>query len=135
MKFDIDSEEMSGFVNNLERINAIADKAEGFIWRLTGEEDNATAIQVFEDNYLIINMSVWKDIESLFNYVYHSGHLEVYKRKKEWFHHMEDMHMAFWHIEEGHIPTPQEAKDRLEYINKHGESEYAFTFKSMRKKN
>ena len=105
----IDSPTMSGFVNNLDRINALAEESIGFIWRLTGEEDNATAIKVFEDDSIIINMSVWQDVESLKHYVYKTAHVEIMKRKKEWFSKIESMHMVLWNIPEGHTPTPQEA--------------------------
>jgi len=127
----MDSPIMADFVNNTERINALAEKSPGFIWRLTDEEgDNAYAIQVFEDPALLTNMSVWKDRESLFNYVYSTDHVEIFKRKNEWFSKLKGIHMVLWYIEEGHIPTLAEGKERLEYLQKHGETEYAFTFKS-----
>ena len=125
----IDSPAMADFVNNLDRINNIAEKNPGFVWRLTGDENNATALRVFEDDFLIINMSVWESIDALFNFTYASRHSAVLKRKKEWFHKMADMHMCFWYVEAGHEPSPEEAKQRLQYLNSHGESPYAFTFK------
>lgn len=125
----IDDPIMADFVNNLDRINAIADRSEGFIWRLKGDENNATAIKAFEDDTLIINMSVWADIDALFQFTYKSNHIEVFKRKKEWFSKLKDMHMAFWYVDEGHLPTPEEARERLDYINQNGATPYAFTFK------
>ncbi|MCK8522928.1 DUF3291 domain-containing protein [Aquimarina sp. D1M17] len=121
---------MADFVNNLDRINALAESSKGFVWRLKGEEGNATAIRVFEYDFLIINMSVWENMDTLFDFTYNTSHVEILKRKKEWFHNMKQMHMAFWYVEKGHIPSPKEAKMRLEYIRKHGETPYAFTFKS-----
>jgi hypothetical protein len=127
----MDSNIMADFVNNTDRINALAEKSPGFIWRLTDEENNnAYSIQVFDNPALLTNMSVWKDRESLFNYVYSSDHVEIFKRKKEWFANLKAMHMVLWYIDEGHIPTLAEGKERLEYLQKYGESEYAFTFKS-----
>lgn len=120
---------MQDFVNNLDRINAIADKAEGFIWRLQDEDKDEAAL-VFQDDSLIINMSVWTNLEALFNYTYHSGHIEVFKRKKEWFSRMKMMHMAFWFVPIGYEPTFQDAKERLDYLNSHGDTPYAFSFKS-----
>lgn len=125
----IDDPVMADFVNNLDRINALAEKNEGFVWRLTGEENDATALRVFEDDFLIINMSVWESKESLFQFTYSSAHVEILKRKKEWFQKMTDMHMALWFVEIGHEPTPTEAKNRLRYLNQHGETPYAFGFK------
>jgi len=121
---------MQNFVNNLDRINEIAEQAEGFIWRLKDGEDYEKAAEVFKDETLIVNMSVWTDMDSLFNYVYKSGHIEVFKRKKEWFSKLKMMHMVFWFVQAGHTPTPEEAKACLNYINTHGETPYAFTFKS-----
>ena len=120
---------MLDFVNNLDKINAIADSFDGFIWRLK-DEDKDEATLIFKDDTLIINMSVWENLESLFNYTYNSGHIEVFKRKKEWFSKMKMVHMAFWYVPEGYNPTFQDAKDRLDYLNTHGDTPFAFSFKS-----
>lgn len=126
----IDSPVMAEFVSSLAPINELADRADGFVWRLQGDEGNATAIQVFDDTMLIINMSVWTDINALFQFVYKSGHIEVYRKRSSWFEKMREMHMALWYVDEGHIPTAEEAKQRLEYLRTHGETPHAFTFKS-----
>lgn len=127
---EIDSSVMADFVANLDSINALAENSKGFVWRLIENENNATSINVFEDTFLIVNMSVWQSIDDLFQFTYASEHLEIFKRKKEWFHKMKEMHMAFWFIEEDKTPTVQDAKERLAYLQKHGETPYAFTFKS-----
>ena len=122
---------MADFYNNTERINALAEKHPGFIWRLKGEDsDDSYSIQAFDSSRTLINMSVWKDRESLFDYVYNSGHIEIFKRRKEWFQKMPKMHMVLWYVADGHIPTIEEAKERLLYLQEHGESKHAFTFKS-----
>ena len=127
----MDSPIMAGFVNNTDRINTIAEESDGFVWRLVGDDnDDSYSINAFDSEYILVNMSVWKDRESLFNYVYNSGHVEIFKRKKEWFTKMLKMHMVLWYIEDGHIPTVEEGKERLEYLQKKGESPYAFGFKS-----
>lgn len=130
MLASIDSPIMADFVNNLDRINEIAESSTGFVWRLKGDDNNATTLRVFDDDFLIINVSVWESIDALFNFTYSSAHIEIFKRKKEWFGAMSEMHMAFWYVPEGHEPTPEEAKHRLNYLNEHGESPYAFSFKS-----
>ncbi len=126
----IDDPIMADFVNNLDRINALAEQSEGFVWRLKDIENNATAIKAFEDDTLIINMSVWNNMNALFQFTYKSNHVEIFSRRKEWFSRITDMHMVFWFVPIGYIPTPKEARERLEYINKHGETPYAFSFKS-----
>ncbi len=127
----IDDPIMSDFVDNTERINALAEVHPGFIWRLKGEDsDDSYSIQAFDSEYMLVNMSVWKDRESMFDYVYNSGHVEIFKRRKEWFRKMPKMHMVLWYIEDGHIPTLEEGKERLLHLQNNGESEYAFSFKS-----
>lgn len=125
----LNSPVMADFVNNLDVINALAEQSEGFIWRLKDDQNSAVSIKAFDDDLMIINMSVWKNAESLFNYVYKSNHLSVFKRKSEWFTRMTNMHMAMWYIPNSHVPTPAEAIDRLEHIRQHGETPHAFTFK------
>ncbi len=121
---------MQDFVNNIERINAIADQSNGFVWRLK-DEDKDEAASIFKDDALLINMSVWENKESLFNYTYRSNHLEIFKRKKEWFSKIKMAHMAFWYVPVGYVPTFKDAKIRLDYLNSHGETPFAFTFKSQ----
>ncbi len=121
---------MADFVNNLDRINMLAEQSPGFVWRLKGDEGNATAITVFDNLFLIINMSVWENLDTLFDFTYKTAHVEILKRKKEWFKNMPRMHMAFWYIDKGHQPTPEEAKERLYYLQEYGQSPYAFSFKS-----
>lgn len=126
----LDSPVMADFVNNLDRINAMAEESEGFVWRLTDEANNATSIQLFEDHYLIVNMSVWTSMEALFNFTYRSDHRKIFARKKEWFSKMKEMHMACWYVKAGKMPSTEDAKIRLAHLNSYGETPYAFTFKS-----
>ena len=95
MKAPIDTLVMADFIANLDRINALAEGSEGFVWRLKDEVSNdATSISIFGDNFLIVNMSVWENVQCLLHFVYQSDHIEVFKRKKEWFEQMEEKHMA-----------------------------------------
>jgi hypothetical protein len=125
----LDSPVMADFVNNLDRINALAESSEGFVWRLKDDENNATSIKIYNDDFLIVNMSVWKDIDSLFGFVYQTQHLDIFKRRSEWFENMKNMHMALWYIEENHRPTIIEAQERLDYLRANGDTPFAFTFK------
>lgn len=125
----IDSEVMKDFVANLDDINALAESSEGFVWRLKTNDNNATSIKISEDDFLIVNMSVWKDAESLFNFVYKSNHVEVFKRRKEWFEKMNDMHMALWYTPNNYMPTIEDARERLDYIRINGDTPFAFSFK------
>ncbi len=125
----IDSPIMADFVANLDSINALAEKSEGFVWRLKDETNNATSIKIFDDDFLIVNMSVWKNTEALFQFVYQSNHVEIFKRRKEWFEKMPTMHMTLWYTAVGKWPTVEEAVERLTYLRKNGETPYSFSFK------
>ena len=127
-KNEMNSEEMKGFVERLDEINSIADKSEGFIWRLQGDEGNSTTIKAFDDPMLLVNMSVWRDMESLKNYVYKSVHVELIRDRDAWFTKMADAHQALWWIKAGHIPSVEEGKEKLNYLQEHGVSKTAFTF-------
>ena len=129
MRAPLDDPLMADFVANLDRINAVADDAPGFVWRLQTDEGDATALRVFDDAYLIINMSVWVSIEALFEYAYASDHVEVFRRRGEWFSKLDTPHMALWWVPAGHTPTVEEAKVRLEYLLTEGPTPEAFTFK------
>jgi hypothetical protein len=125
----MDSEIMYGFASRLAEINALADNAPGFIWRLQSDDGDATSIHVYDDDMLLINMSVWESIDALFEYTYRSDHVQLLRGRAEWFERLESHHMAMWWVPEGHIPTPQEAKARLEHLDAHGPTPHAFMFK------
>ncbi len=125
---DLDSSALSGFVARIEEINALADDAEGFVWRLQTEEGDATGIQAFDDPRMIVNMSVWRDLEALRDFVFRSAHLELLRARADWFHKPAEMHQALWWIPAGDLPTVEDGRDRLAHIRKHGPSEKAFSF-------
>ncbi len=127
-KADLTSPTMTEFVDRLDEINQLAERAPGFIWRLQTEEGDATSLNVFNDPSLIINMSVWRDIESLQDYVYQSLHLELLKGKKSWFSRMDGAQQALWWIDAGHIPSVEEGKIRLQMIQTQGPTAKAFNF-------
>jgi hypothetical protein len=127
-KADMASDLMQGFVSRLDEINTLADCADGFIWRLKEDSGSATAIRVFDDPLLLINMSVWANLDALKHYVYKSLHVELIKDRDAWFNKLGQSHQALWWIPVGHIPNVEEAQKKLEYIRKHGPSAEAFTF-------
>jgi hypothetical protein len=129
IKGPMDSPVMADFAANLERINAVAESMPGFVWRLQTEEGDATAIRPFEDENLLVNMSVWRDVESLNRYVYHSAHVEVMRRRREWFERMPQAFLVLWWVPRGHRPSVDEAVARLELLRAQGPTANAFTFK------
>jgi hypothetical protein len=129
LKGPLDSALLADFVANLERINALADGAEGFVWRLQTAEGDATALRPLGDD-TIVNMSVWRDVSSLRNYVYRSAHVEVMRRRREWFEHMSEAFLVLWWVPAGHRPTVPEAISKLEWLRRYGPSEDAFSFRN-----
>lgn len=127
----IDDPIMAEFVAQLAAINALADASPGFVWRLQTESGDATSVKVYDDDRIIVNMSVWESVESLREYAYKSAHAGVMRDRKRWFEKFDGPYMTLWWIPAGHIPTPQEGRTRLEHLRQHGETEFAFTFKRV----
>jgi hypothetical protein len=125
----IDSPALADFVANLEPVNAVADAAPGFVWRLQDESGDATAIRPFDDERLLINMSVWESIESLWDFVYDGRHLAVMRRRREWFVRLAESHMALWWTPAGEIPTTRDAELRIDHLRAYGPTPQAFDFK------
>jgi hypothetical protein len=131
MKAPIEDPLMAQFVARLEDINALADRAPGFVWRLQTEGGNATAVKAYADDMIIVNMSVWETPEALRAFVYRSDHVNVMRQRKSWFERFEGMYLVLWWVPVGHVPTVAEAKARLEHLRQHGESAHAFSFASV----
>lgn len=126
----LDSPQLAGFVSALEPVNALADRAPGFVWRLQTDEGDATALRPFPDDMMIVNMSVWESVEALSDFVYRSEHRDVLRRRREYFEPMAEAFTVLWWVPAGHIPTVEEAKDRLERLRRDGPTPEAFTFRS-----
>lgn len=128
----LDSEPLRSFMEAIEGVNALADEAPGFVWRLEGEGDEhpgATGVQAYEDPWLIVNLSVWDSREALWDFVYGGGHLEIMRRRREWFRALAESHLVLWWVPEGEIPTVEQAVERLDHLRAHGPAPRAFTFK------
>jgi hypothetical protein len=123
------SPELADFMAALDRINALAESSPGFVWRLQSTSGNATDIQVSEDPLFLVNMSVWSSVESLFAFVYRTVHTDVMKRRREWFEKPAEAYQVLWWVPAGHIPTTQEAMERLMHLRREGPTPRAFTFK------
>jgi hypothetical protein len=117
---------MGGFFGNLDRINAAAERMPGFIWRLKDDSGNATNIPWVGDPAMAVNLSVWESIEALEKFVWQTAHTKIYNRKAEFFEKPTAPHFVMWWIEPGHVPTLEEAKERLDHLAAHGPSKQAF---------
>ncbi|MFE7328697.1 DUF3291 domain-containing protein [Streptomyces sp. NPDC057565] len=130
LRFPLDSPELKDFVEALDPVNAVADRAAGFIWRLQSETGNATDVPVFGDSWLIVNMSVWRDTDALTAFMYQGQHRELLARRREWFERVEEAMTALWWVPAGERPTVQDAEERLRILREHGPTERAFTLRT-----
>jgi hypothetical protein len=129
MLYPADDERMAGFMNQLDVINALAEAAPGFVWRFISSNNSAVSERPFDDDMLIVNLSVWEDIESLHAYTYRSDHARLFKDRRLWFEFPKEAHFLMWWVPDGVVPTVEQAKARLNHIRTHGPTAHAFTFK------
>src|SRR3954452_20644151 len=109
----LDSELLSDFVAALEPVNARADTATGFVWRLQTEDGDATAIRVFDDAELIVNLTLWTDLQSLADFVYGQSHAAVMRGRRKWFERPTEATVALCWVPAGTVPTPRDAEGPL----------------------
>ena len=132
-KYGTEDARMDGFTGRVDFINAMADRSPGFIWRLVDDDETDGALSLRmegQNDYTLVNMSVWADIESLFHFIYKTAHAKVMQGKDDWFNPLSKNHMVLWWIEDGHIPSMDEAKEKLGAIRAHGPSPEAFDFQT-----
>ena len=130
MRAPLEDPLMEGFVAQLEPLNALADASPGFVWRLQTEAGDATEIDVFGDELVLFNMSVWESIEALESYVYKSRHVNAVRDRSQWFEKPDKSPFVLWWVDEGHIPSIEEGKAKLEKLWQDGPTPEAFTFRN-----
>ncbi len=126
----LDAPEIAEFVAALDPINALADAAPGFVWRLQDDEGNATSFRPFDDDTLLVNLSVWESIDALADFTYRTMHRDVLRRRGEWFTKLAEAHLVLWWVPAGHVPSLQESKERLDTLRAAGPTPEAFTFRT-----
>jgi heme-degrading monooxygenase HmoA len=127
----IDDPVMAAFVAQLAPVNALADETPGFVWRLQTESGDATGIKVYDDDMIIVNLTVWESAEALHEFVYKNAHYGVLHNRKRWFEKFDGPYYALWWIPAAQLPSIEEGKERLEYLREHGDSDYVFSFKKV----
>ncbi|ANE44223.1 DUF3291 domain-containing protein [Deinococcus puniceus] len=131
LRAPLDAPELQGFVEGLAPINALADAAPGFVWRLQDESGDATSVVYDPDPLLIVNLSVWESAEALHAFTYTGPHVEFLRRRRDWFNRLATPHLALWWVDDQHRPTPAEAHDRLAHLEAHGPTPHAFTLSKL----
>ena len=127
---DPDDPQLAGFFARLDDINAAAEAAPGFVWRLQTEAGDATEIRPTVDPRLLVNMSVWETPEALFDFVYKSAHTPVMAQRRQWFERFDGHFQALWWVPAGHIPSIEEGLAKLWHLDRFGPTPHAFTFKA-----
>jgi heme-degrading monooxygenase HmoA len=132
LRAPLDSPVLADFVAALDPVNAAADGAPGFIWRLQTEDGNATSVRAFEWDAgssagVIVNLSVWDSVEALAAFVYSRPHRSVLRRRREWFEQMAEAYTALWWIRHGTTPTVSQAEEKVRHLRAHGPTPEAFT--------
>ncbi len=130
-KHSAGSPEMADFEGNLARVNALGDAADGFVWRLdSGAEGVALTSDLFDDPQLLLNLVVFKSLDTLFDFTFKTIHKKVMNRSVNIFDaHQKPYHVMWW-VEAGHVPDMAEAKARLDQLQADGPSADAFTWAS-----
>ena len=119
---------MADFIAQLESVNASADSAPGFVWRFIEDDEGAEVARGVGNGRSLCNMSVWKAVVSRGAWVYSGQHLDVVRRRTQWFEKPTRSPFVLWWVERGCIPTVAEAKLRFQQIWANGPSADAFTF-------
>jgi hypothetical protein len=122
---------MLGFEEGLDPINAIADAAPGFLWRLQDDEGVATSFRISDDDRLLVNMSTWESTEALHAFVFRTAHTDFLRRRREWFEVPAEPTTVLWWVPAGHRPSLDEAAERLAALRSKGPSAYAFTLREQ----
>jgi hypothetical protein len=130
LRAPLDSVQLKDFVEGLDPVNAVADAADGFVWRLQSDSGNATDVPVLGDAWLIVNMSVWRDASALTAFMYQGRHRELLARRREFFERLEEAMAVLWWVPAGHRPTVAEAESRLLHLREHGPTRHAFTLRT-----
>lgn len=120
------SEQAKGFIDNIELVNGLAERSEGFVWRKKDEERNERGRNVLGGPMSLFTLSVWETPEQLEHFVWNTVHKQIYNKKNEWFSHMDSYSLVMWWVEEGHEPSLKEAKEKLDHLDRHGDSDCAF---------
>jgi hypothetical protein len=126
LRAPLDSPELAPFVAALDPVNALAEQAPGFVWRLKAADGNSTSLRIFDDDTLIVNMSTWRSVEALTDYAYRSAHTEIMRRRREFALPIAEAYLALWWVPRGHQPTIAEAEERLRHLRAHGPTPFAF---------
>ncbi len=131
LRYPLEDPRVADFVDNLDAINALAERSPGFLWRLKDDTGNATHISAFDDPLVIVNLSVWDSVEALHAFAYKTVHRRFVQRRNEWFDLFDGPYLALWWVEPGAWPDAAEGRRRLAHLDAVGPTAWAFTFRNL----
>jgi hypothetical protein len=129
LRAPMDDPRIDDFRENLDPVNTLAERSPGFVWRLQDESGNATGIKPYGDDLEIVNLTVWASVEALADFTYRTGHVELLRRRREFFEAAAAPILCLWWIPEGTTPSVEDAIARLDHLRAHGPTPTAFTFR------
>ena len=129
-KYPLDDPRMAEFVDNVARVNGLADQIPGFVWRLADDSGNAMGMQVYGDPRILPNLTLWENVEALERFVFKTVHSRFYGRREQWFEPL-DTPLAMWFVPPGHRPSLAEGVERLDHLKAQGPSDFAFGWESL----
>jgi len=130
IRYPLDDPRMREFVDNVGRVNGLAEQIEGFVWRLQDESGNAMGMTVYDDPRILPNLTLWENVEALERFVWRTLHSRFYGRREEWFEPIATP-LVLWWVPAGHRPSMAEGVERLEHLRAHGPSEFAFGWEAI----
>ncbi len=130
IKYPLDDARMAEFVENVARVNGLAEKIDGFVWRLQDDSGNAMNMTVYGDPRILPNLTVWENVEAVERFVWRTVHSRFYGRCEEWFERMEAP-LVMWWVPRGHRPGLAEGVERRAHLLAKGPSEDAFGWESL----
>ena len=129
-RYPLDDPRMTEFVDNVARINKLAEQIEGFVWRLQDASGNAMGMTIYDDPRILPNLTVWENAEALERFVFRTLHSRFYGRREQWFERIETP-LVMWFVPQGHRPELAEGVARLDHLKAHGPSDFAFGWESL----
>ncbi len=127
-RFAFDDPRIADFVNAIRAVNQSAERSDGYVWRLDAGPASDTPPIVYGDPTYVVNLSVWRSVEALSQFVASEMHLAIMRRRAEWFEKLDVATFVLWWVRNAETPTVAEAEARLDLLRAHGPTAEAFSF-------
>ena len=130
IRYPLDDPRMAEFVDNVERVNKLAEQVEGFVWRLKDDSGHAMNMRVYDDPAILPNLTLWRDEQALERFVWQTVHGRFYRRRETWFERIETP-LVMWWVPAGERPDMAEGVKRRDHLIASGPSDDAFGWESL----